>query len=232
MTMKWERRKNTNAPQLQPTALPVDYLRLVEQTLTQALEPGLNELKKTLPVSEFTAQGGIFGDEVVLAITLSHGAEHLAATTLYASADFNPNAEKPSLEATLSACLDAAGSIFDFYLDVENPERIEQLAHHTLGALEEAPFEWTAMPESPALKDSTEKRVPVWVKIDKSNLPLETMAEKWLMENDPDYPSKEEETDHHEAEDFLNERLDAIKKAGSGNGNSGGMGGGSGPITH
>jgi len=231
MTMKWERRKNTNAPQVQPTSLPVDYLRLVEQTLTQALEPGLKELKKTLPVSEFTAQGAIFGDEVVLAITLSHGADHLAATTLYTSADFNPNAEKPALETILSACLDAAGSIFDFYLDVENPERIEQLAHHTLGALEEAPFEWTAMPEAPAsAENSAKKRVPVWIKIDKSNLPLDAMAEKWLMENDPDYQSKQghqDETNRHEAEDFLNERLDAIKKAGSGN-----TGGGSGPITH
>jgi hypothetical protein len=223
--IKWDRRKNSNSPQPAASDLPVDYLRLVEQTLTQALEPGLIEMRKTHPVSEFAAGGAIYADEVLLAITLSHGVSNLSATTLYASADFNPLADKPGLEATLSACLDAVGTIFEYYLDTAYPERITQLGHHSLSALEEAPFEWTAFEPS----SEAEVKVAVHVKMDKSNPQLDSLTEKWLMENDPHYKEnlkKETVEVHGEAEDFLSERLDAIKKAGSGSGNGGG------PITH
>lgn len=217
--MKRERRHKTkNAPEIKPTELPVDYLRLVSETLTNALDAGLKELKKIHPESVLRSTGQIYGDEVVLAVTLSHGKNVVSATTVYASADYNPNAEKPTLEMVLGACLDAAGSVFDYYLDPKDPAKVAQIADSSLGSLEEAPFEWSAI----ELNDS---KIPVWVKLDKSNPELDTMAEDWLKKHDPDY----EKEDTSAEEDFLQERLDAIKAAKSGTGHSGG---GSGPITH
>jgi hypothetical protein len=229
---KFERRNIAKKPaadftEAPSTDLPVDYLRLVEKTLTDALQPGLTELKKLHPTCEFSARGTIYSDEVLLVITLSHGVNTLAATTLYASADFNPTVEKPGLEATLSACLDAAGTTFEHYLDPNESDRLEQLAHHSLSALEEAPFDWTPIqPESP--EDAVALKVPVYLKMDKSNIALDSLTEKWLLENDPSYKETMAGTEgmnEEQAEDFLNDRLEAIKKAGS-------SGGGSGPITH
>jgi hypothetical protein len=224
--MKFEKRREAvaNVALLPPTDLPVDYLRLVESTLTTALEKGLTALKKIHPIADFHANGAIYGDEILLTITLSHGPQVLAATTVFVSADFDPLATKPGIEAILSACLDAAGSIFDYYLDSSWPDRIEQIAHHSLSALDEAPFEW--MISEPVAEATT---IPVWVKMDKSNPQLEDITEQWLAKNDPDYQKKVEQKTSvvkNESEDFLNERLEAIKNAKSGSGNSGG------PITH
>ena len=238
---KWERRRTPSstpstaavAAELPPVDLPVDYLRLVEKTLTDALQPGLVELRKTHPISEFSANGAIYSDEVLLAITLSHGTNNLAATTLYASTDFNPLIGKPSLEAILSACLDAVGTVLEYYLDAKQPERVAQLGHHSLSALDEAPFEWTTFEAEAALDEDGNQvvKIPVWVKMDKSNPTLDALTERWLIENDPEYKTQvieKEKVGAVEAEDFLDERLDAIKKAGSGSG----MPGGNGPITH
>jgi hypothetical protein len=210
--MQWDRRKNTNLPLEKHTPLPADYTKLVTETVTTALTKGLNEIKKTHPKIAFTANGGIYADEVFLAITLSQGDQDLSATTVYASSDFNPNAEMPTLEMVLAACLDAAGSVFDFYLNPANPERREQLLHTTLAAVEEAPFEWTRV----ELNDII--RYPAWVRMDKLNPALEALASEWLSKHDPDYDQ--------EAEQFLEERIEAIKAAKDGSGSS------SGPIRH
>lgn len=228
---KLEKRKPlTKTAGAKPSNLPHDYLRLIEQTLTQALEKGLTEIKKTHPVSEFYADGAIYGDEVLVTITLHHGEKNILATTVYASADYHPGVETPTLETLLGSCVDTAGSVFDYYLDPTSPERIAQIADASLGALEEAPFDWTR----------SESEFPIWVKIDKSNPRLEEAAEDWLAKNDPHYQAQTEkdlELDAGEAEEFLSERLDAIKKARDGGGGPGGMGGpgstgGSGPIRH
>jgi hypothetical protein len=211
--IKWDRRKTSNLPDAQTTELPVDYLRLVESTLTEGAAQGLAELKKIHPICEFSANGAIYGDEVFLAITLSHGTKNLSATTVYASADFNPSAEKPGLETILNECFEAAGAVFLHYLDLDHSERIAQIAHHSISALEEAPFEWATQSNS-----DEPSPVTVWVKIDKSNPMLDYLTEKWLIENDPEYKATvvvEKETNFAEAEDFLGERIDAIKKAGS-----------------
>lgn len=219
--MNWERRKQKkNEPN--PTNLPVDYLRMVQETVTQALDSGLNEIKKFHPISEFQAKGVLFEDEVIVALTLSHGPQTLTATTVYASADFNPAksaaiaaiselAEKGAhspLELTLAACVDSITSVFDHYLDPKFPERTEQLSQAALGALEEAPFDWTRF-----------ERVvpPIWVRIDKTNPALENLAEDFLRKNDPNFDQLEVDS-----EEFLAERLEAIKKAqGSGGGTFG-----------
>jgi hypothetical protein len=217
---QWEKRRPIpNGPAPKHSTLPVDYLRLVEQTITQALDAGLAEIKKIHPESTFFADGAIFGDEIILSLTLSHGEQNIAATTVYASCDYQPLQEKPSLEDILSRCVDAAGSVFEFYLDPKSPEKVAQIADHSLGALEDAPFDWT----------QSEAGAPViWVKIDKSNPRLDVAAEDWLMKNDPDYV-KSKQKDDDASKEFLQERLDAIKKAKSG---SGGPGSDSGPIRH
>ena len=174
--MKWERRNQSKktGPEANPADLPLDYLKLVEETLSQALEEGLQAIKKIHPESSFKANGAIYADEVLLAITLSHGPHHIAATTVYSSANYNPTQEKPALTDVLAACLDSAGSVFQFYLDPNSPEKLAQIADHSLGALEEAPFEWSL------LEAETKTKVAVYVKVDQSNPTLDARADDWL----------------------------------------------------
>jgi hypothetical protein len=119
--------------------------------------------------------------------------------------------------------LDSLGSVFQFYLDPEFPERIAQIAERSLGALEEAPFEWT-----PLKLNDTQKTI-VHVKMDKSNPLLDRLADDWLNKNDPTFHEKVKKMDEvqfGEAEEFLEERIQAIRAAKSGSGNN------SGPIRH
>ncbi len=224
--MKWERRKKpeTKVVDLPPTDLPVDYLKLVEESLSVTLEKGLSELKKTNPAAHLAAKGAIFADEIIMAITLTQGENQLAATTVYGSVDFNPNAEKPKMDDLLAINVEAIGSVFLVYLDPNSPEKMEQIMHHSLSAIEDAPFEWTSMKLDDGL-------IPVWVKLDKSNPLLDELTEKWLQENDPHY-SETIAAMEEESQEFLEERLEAIKAAKSGGGSSSGSMGGSGPITH
>jgi len=201
-------------PELKPADLPIDYLKIVEETFAETHKKGLDILKTIHPICEIKAGGAIYADEVLLAITISHGTQSLIATTVYASADFNPLMPEPGIELVLSECLDSVGTVLEHYLDPAYPERIAQLADAPISALEEAPFEWTKMEES---------KVTTWVKIDKANPALEALAEEWLIKNDPNYSELDEK---EEAEEFLNERLDAIQKAKSGSS------GDSGPIRH
>ncbi len=224
--MKWERRNQDLNSTARPGELPVDFLKLVEETLSQALESGLAEIRKIHPLSEFKASGAIFGDEVVLSITLFHGEQVLSATTIHGSVDYQPSQEVPSLNDLLALCLDTIGSSFQHYLDPEFPERVAQVAQSSMSALEEAPFEWTP------LKIQEGQKITVHVKMDKSNPTLDRMAEEWLEKNDPNYQESvvvSENVDFGSAEAFLEERIDAIRaaKSGSGPGSHGG-----GPIRH
>jgi hypothetical protein len=208
-----------NKPELKPVELPIDYLKMVEETLKETHAAGIEALKKHHPICELKATGALYSNEVLMAITISHGENSLIATTVYASADFNPMMQEPSIDTILNECLDSAGSVLEFYLDPKHADRIAGLASASIGTLEEAPFEWTKMEET---------KVSVWVKIDKSNPSLDALAEDWLKKNDPKYSVSEQAEDADEAEDFLNERLEAIRNA-----KSGGSGGGdSGPIRH
>jgi hypothetical protein len=223
--MKWERRRQDPAKPAAPASeLPIDFLKLVEETLIQALEPGLTEVKRIHPESTFKARGAIHGDEITLSITLTHGPNVLSATTAHGSVDYQPNQEIPSINDLLAICLDSLGSVFQFYLDPEHPDRISQIAESSLGALEEAPFDWTPF------KLNEAQKVTVHVKMDKSNPILDQMAEEWLKQNDPGFldTSRTQETmDFGDAEEFLEERIQAIRAAKSGAGSSG-----SGPIRH
>ncbi len=225
MTMKWERRKKNliTAPEGTTGPLPVDFVRLVEETLTQGLEDGLIAIREIHPESGFHAGGAIYENEILLAITLTQGPTQISATTVFGSADYDPNAEKPALMEILSACLDATGSVFQHYLDPAFPERIAQIADQSLGALEEAPFQWSP------LKSENHPKIEVHVKIDKSNPVLDALTEDWLKKNDPNYreeSGKNPDQTEKEAEDFLGERLDAIQ------GRKGGKGGSTPPGLH
>jgi hypothetical protein len=224
---KWERRNRNPSKAASPgSELPQDFLKLVEETLIQALEPGLNEVKKIHADSTFKAQGAIFNDEILLSITLSHGSEVLSATTTHGSIDYRPDQEKPSVNDLLALCLDSLGSVFQFYLDPEFPERITQITDSSLGALEDAPFEWTP------LKLDENQKIAVHVKMDKSNPLLDRLAEDWLSKHDPDHETSkasQSNLDLGDAEEFLEERIEAIRAAKSGTGN---QGSGSGPIRH
>jgi hypothetical protein len=119
--------------------------------------------------------------------------------------------------------VDSIGEVFQFYLDPSRPERVAQLAESSLGALEEAPFEWTPMARGKT------PVITVHVKIDKSNPQLDQLTEEWLKKNDPEYSKSEhgpKEPDFTAAEEFLEERIEAIRAAKSGSGSSGG------PIRH
>jgi hypothetical protein len=212
-------------PELKPVELPLDYLKIVEETMLEALAPGLEELKKHHPICELKASGALYSNEVLMAITISHGEKSLVATTVYASADFNPMMQEPGIEVILNECLDSAGAILTHYLNPKHPDRISEFASASIGSLEDAPFEWSKADDT---------KVTVFVKIDKSNPALDSMADDWLKNNDPEFANRDETA---EAEDFLNERLEAIRKVKGGGGSGGFSGGGyqggdSGPIRH
>jgi hypothetical protein len=220
--MKTEKRIQNEKTAGKPSEIPLDFIRLVNETLTQALEPGMVEMKKIHPESAFHSYGCIYGDEIVLSVSLTHGAEILAATTVHASVDFIPGQEKPSINELLALCVDSAGAVFQYYLDPEFPDRVAQLAESSLGALEDAPFDW-----SPIKVTETQKST-IHVKIDKSNPTLDRLAEEWLRKNDPDYAENAKtgaQTEVHAAEEFLEERIEAIRAAKSGSGQNG-------PIRH
>ncbi len=224
---KWERRNlNSSKPASPGSELPIDFLKLVEETLIQALEPGLLEVRKMHPESTFRAKGAVFNDEILLSVTLSHGPKVLSATTAHGSVDYRPEQEKPSVNDLLALIVDSLGGVFHFYLDPEFPERIAQITDSSLGSLEEAPFEWTP------LKLEENQKIAVHVKMDKSNPVLDSLAEDWLKKNDPSYEAgivRQSEFDLGDAEEFLEERIEAIRAAKSGTGRSGS---GEGPIRH
>jgi hypothetical protein len=175
-----------------PAQLPVDYLKMVSEIFTTNFDAGLKALAEIRPNPHFQADGIIAQKEIVLSVSLMHGQE-MAATTLYASADFDPKASSPTAEELLSACVDAIGSVLAVILDPEDKRRLEQVAADTLSSLENVPFEWTAMEIN---------RRRVYVKIDKSNPTLERLADDWLAKHDPEQRKNEEE-EHSETEKLL-----------------------------
>jgi hypothetical protein len=166
-----------------PGDLPVDFLKLVKEVFSTNFESGLKALAKIKADPSFEAQGRVFVDEIVLAVSLIHEGQ-LAATTVYASCDFDPKASSPTIQDLLNICVDAIGSFYGAYLNPKNRERLEQLADESLSALEAAPFQWTPL--------EVEKR-QVFLKVDKANPKLDQMADEWLAKNDPRLEEREAE---------------------------------------
>jgi hypothetical protein len=181
-----ERRKGES---LRSSHLPVDYLQMVQEVFTSNFDEGLGKLRALResqtgkhPVEiEFEASGSVYPDELVLSVSIIEK-DQLAATTVHASADFDPKASSPTIQDLLSTCVDAIGSVYTQLLDPANSERLEQLTSESLSALEDIPFQWT---------ETTVEKRKLFLKVDKSNPRLDQMADDWLSKNDPDFEERQ-----------------------------------------
>lgn len=173
-----EKRKQTVS---KSSPLPADYLSMVEEIFTANFDAGVKALDEmTNAPHRFLARGEVFADEVVIAVSLLCEGQ-LAATTVQASADFDPKASSPTVEDLLGACVDAAGALFGTLLSAENPERLAQVADQSLAALEDVPFQWAQV---------TVENRKVYLKIDKSNPLLDEMTDEWLSKHDPKFKER------------------------------------------
>ncbi|MBI2711407.1 MAG: hypothetical protein HYX41_00900 [Bdellovibrio sp.] len=184
-----ERRK-TSVSKSSP--LPQDYLKMVREVFGDHFKEGLDAYCKLRPNSRFEIDGAVYADEVVLAVCLASD-QTLAATTWYASADFDPKASAPSVQDLLSACVDTLAGVVNEIISADKPEKLEQVADESLSALEDAPFQWT--------KYETDRR-DIFVKVDKANLRVDQQADEWLAKNDPDF-KKNSENESKATEDLF-----------------------------
>jgi hypothetical protein len=164
-----EKRKSANKAKSSP--LPHDYLTMVQGIYSTHFDEGLKKLGKLKKNPRFEATGEVFLDEVLLCVSLSHEGS-LAATSVYASCDFDPKASSPTAQDLLAACVDAIGALYGKLFE---PSQIEQLAQDSLSAFEDVPFEWSPVDV---------ERFRVYLKVDKANPKLDQMADDWLKKND------------------------------------------------
>ncbi len=174
--------ENRKQSALKSSDLPVDFLKMVAEVFTTNFDEGLKALEKINrgAASSFKAGGQIYADEIILTVTLLTE-NQIAATTAYASIDFDPKASSPTLQDQLALCVDALGGLFSVLMDPSKPEDLEKLANESLSALEDIPYDWTPV--------DVEKR-KVFLKLDKSNPVLDQAADDWLAKNDPDYEER------------------------------------------
>ena len=172
--------------------LPVDFLKMVKEVFTTTFDAGLKEVAKLKSNPQFSIRGRIYPQEVVLCITLLFDGQ-IAATSAYASVDFDPKASSPTIQDLLGLCVDALASVYETLLDPKHPERIEQLADESLSAMDEVPFEWTLV--------QVDKK-KIYVKMDKANPVLDEAADEWLKRNDPEALKKIED-ENRAAEELI-----------------------------
>lgn len=177
------RQPKPGQPVAKGAALPPDYTEMVKEVLTAHFEAALKALAAVKAGPRFGVSGAIFPDEILLSVSLAHEGA-LAATTVHASCDFDPTASAPKAEDLLAACVDAVGSVFASFLVADDAEKLEMLAGESLAAMEGVPFDWEPM--------DVNKR-QIHLRVDKSNPAIETLADRWLAENDPDLEKREEE---------------------------------------
>ncbi len=183
--MSYDSRKAlTRPPVTRYSDLPVDFLKLVVEVFTANFDSFLKKLKEQKPSTRFTASGRIYGDEIILCLTVGFKGE-LGSTTLRASIDYDKQASHPAVPDLLNSAVDALGhSLTDL------SQTIEPWFESSLSNFESAPYEWTAV--------EVENR-KVFIKIDKTNPDLDKMTEDWLKKNDPQY-KKNLEKEHEEVE--------------------------------
>jgi hypothetical protein len=164
--------------------LPVDYIKMVNEVFATNFDEGLKALVKINPApAHFTTTGRIYIDELIVCVSLLHEGQ-MAATSVYASCDYDPKASSPTIQDLLSACVDGIGAVYSQLLSPETPEILEQLANESLSALENIPFEWA---------EFKVERYKVYLKVDKANPMLDQMADDWLEKNDPEIRAEHEE---------------------------------------
>lgn len=182
--MPMERRKGDDVSTASP--LPKDYIKMVTEVFTTNFDAGLKALRPLMKGEpSFDINGMVLSDELVLCATLvEEGA--VAATSVYASIDFDPKASAPTIQDLLSACVDAVGSVYTHLLDPTQQNRLEQVAANTLSVMDNVPFHWTEMKVD---------HFRIYLKVDKSNPTLERIADDWLSKNDPGLKKLKEENE-------------------------------------
>lgn len=164
--------------------LPVDYIKMINEVFATNFDAGLKALRKFNPTEAFfSTTGRIYTDEIVICVSLMLEGK-MAATSVYASCDYDAQASSPTIQDVLSACVDAAGAIYGQLLSPDTPEVLEAVTNESLSALENIPFIWTEVQMD---------RNKVFIKVDKSNPELDRMTDDWLEKNDPDRHAESEE---------------------------------------
>jgi hypothetical protein len=166
--------------------LPLDYSKMVSEIFTSNFDTGIKALRKfTKGDLNFEVNGAIYTNELVLAVSLVEK-NQIAATTVYASTDYDPKASAPTIQELLSTCVDGIGALFEQLLSPDNEERLEQIACESLSALENIPYYWSEVKVD---------RHRIHLKVDKANPTLEKMADSWLSKSDPEFKKLQEENE-------------------------------------
>ncbi len=188
-----ERRKDT---QLRAVKLPRDYLDLVEKIFHDNFKTKLNKENKEM----FLVFGEMYPDEVILAVSLKYP-DSLFMTTCYASVDFPPKkvtkseptavevkkddkpAQKPKdpqteqTEESVHLCVDAIASFFNTFFEEGRPLDYDNEYRQNWSLVE------------------LEKNKPVYLRINRDNLELDTQASE-LLEKDEAMKEKNKKPVH------------------------------------
>jgi hypothetical protein len=171
------------------SALPSDYLQMVEEVFSSNFSDTLDKLSTDTP-ARFVAGGDVFADEVVVSLSLLKEGK-LSGLSLFASSDFDPKASAPTIETLLSVCVDGIGQVFQGLFEIaEKKDALASLLDLNLADLPELPLMWTQI--------EVEKR-KLFVRVDRSNPVLDQAADDWLAKHDPEQ-AKESRSEDQEAE--------------------------------
>ncbi|MGZ3657470.1 MAG: hypothetical protein ACXWR1_00375 [Bdellovibrionota bacterium] len=145
-----------------PSALPKEFLHTVSTLFEK-------QFKKNLAGSSFLAYADLYGDEVVLGISLSHP-KSLPAASLHVSADLSKDvAENPSkVTDQLKVMVDVAASWFSQCFEGGNG--LEAVLKEMSDA-------------DPAWQNFEWEGHPLYVKLNRSNYTLEKAAAEFLKKN-------------------------------------------------
>lgn len=164
--------------------LPKDYVKMVNEVFAANFDAGLKALKKLKPQkSYFSTSGRIYADEIILCVSLMHEGQ-MAATSVYASIDYDAKASSPTIQDLLAVCVDAVGAIYGQLLVADDADALARLTNESLAALENVPFDWSEVQV---------ERHKIFLKVDKANPALDQMTEDWLDRHDPSRKSEREE---------------------------------------
>jgi len=183
--MSDSRRSSGSSVPVKGSELPSDFIEMVCEVFTAHFDESLQKLSAIAGTPfVFEASGMIYPSEILLRVTL-RSPEELAATTVHASVDFDPKASAPTAQDLLSSCVDGAGSLLDWLLQGEGAdERLDAVASSSLSALDGIPWEWSPI--------EIQGR-SIFVRIDKANPALDSMADEWLAAHDPEHQRAEAE---------------------------------------
>ncbi len=188
-----DKRLNVNGPRIRSSELPVDFRRMAVEVFATHFDESLKKVRDRVGAeTDFHVFGAIFLDEVRLTVTLSHP-EIVNATSVHSSCDFDPKATSPKAEDLINASIDAIGSVFLQLTETLTDESIDAL-FSTLDDLGDIPYEWTKVEIN---------KIPLFLKVDKTNPGIDLLAEDWLARHDPSYRKKEEEEDLETEELFF-----------------------------